>query len=76
MFGIVLIAVAIVFAVAMTMNISANGPESPAGQGITLITEAFGPFGGCVIEVDRAGVIQWQKSGLASPWDAERFVPP
>jgi len=77
-FGIVLVAVAIVFAVAMTMNTSANGPESPAGQGITLITE---PYIGRVIEVDSSKNIVWNSSTdpdppieMSSPYDAERLA--
>lgn len=78
-FGIGLLMAAIVFAVAMTMNISANGPESPAGQGITLITECDI---GRVIEVDSSGEIVWDNTDpdlvkypfdLDYPVDAERL---
>jgi len=47
------------------------------GNGNTLITENFGSFGARVIEVDYLSKeVVWEKTGLISPWDAERFVPP
>jgi len=70
-FGIVLLMAAIVFAVAMTMNISANGPEILDVQDTTLITDRYG---GRVIEVDSSGDIVWEKTGLNYPQDAERLA--
>ena len=72
--GITVVMIVTIFSVTfpITVGDSTNGgTRSLGGQATTLITEWYGSR---VIEVDNAGNIIWQKSGLNEPFDAERLT--
>lgn len=71
--GLAAVMIATIFGVTFPMTVgdsTEGGTRSLGGQATTLITEWYGSR---VIEVDNAGNIIWQLSGLNEPFDAERL---